>query len=317
MTRSLTRLAGLVRANTTAAFLAVGLVGVASLVLGLAWDAYLHAQDQTLAHREGIFTLANPGHMLMGAGILLVDVGLVGAAYSYLPLGRWGRRGFLGGALALMVFTGVRVGSAASLEWSLQDAAGASAHVHTPAPSSGSVTAEQLQAAARLVEQTRAVVGPYRDQRVAVGAGYEPMEPPNSEIVHFVNRAYFTDADILKPEHVQSLIYYNSSTGPVLIGAMYIMPRLGMPGPHIGGPLTSWHHHDNLCFDNTTHVVVAFVADPFFDRADKSHTCPHGSSKKITPEMLHVWIVDNPNGPFDSDMEPDFLRTTISSRASG
>jgi hypothetical protein len=307
---------GVVFANKMAAFLAAGLLGVAALGLGLAWDAFLHAQDPTLAQREGIFTLVNPGHVLIGAGILLADVGLVGAAYTYLPLGSWGRRGFLAGALALMVFTGVRVASTASVERS-QHVADSSAHVHSPTASSGSVTAEQLQAAARLVAQTRAAVAQYGDQRVAVRAGYQPMEPPGGEIVHFVNRAYFTDADILKPDHVQSLIYYNGANGPVLIGAMYIMPKLGMPGPQIGGPLTNWHHHDNLCFDNTSHVVVAFVGDPFFDQADKSHACPRGSSKKLTPEMLHVWLVDNPNGPFDSDMEPDFLRTIIPSVAAG
>src|SRR2546421_298073 len=89
-----------------------------------------------------------------------------------------------------------------------------------------SVTAAQLKAAVRLYEQTKAAAEKYRDLRAAIAAGYQPMEPPDLEIAHYVNRAYFTDGDILKPEHIQSLIYYNSPKGPVLIGAMFIMPRL-------------------------------------------------------------------------------------------
>jgi hypothetical protein len=302
---------GWLRANATAAFLAVGLLGVACLILGLGWDSHLHAQDPTLAGREGIFTLANPGHVLIGVGIALADAGLVGAAYLVLPLGRWGRRSFLAGAVALMIVAGVRLGYAASAEWSITHPGGSAAHGHDSGGRALAVTGAQLRAAEQLIVETRAAAEKYRDLRVAIQAGYQPMEPPNAEIVHYVNQAYLTTTDVLKPEHVQSLIYYNSTHGPVLIGAMYIMPTLGMPGPQVGGALTSWHHHDDLCFDKTTHMVVAFVGDSFFGETDKSRACPRGSSKLITPEMLHVWLVDNPNGPFDSDMAPEFLRTLI------
>jgi hypothetical protein len=103
---------------------------------------------------------------------------------------------------------------------------------------------------------------------------------------------------VLDPQHVQSLIYASTQHGKVLLGAMYIMPRVGEPGPQIGGPLTSWHHHDNLCFDDKTSVVVAFT---------RSGACPSGSTNRVTPDMLHVWVVDNPNGPFDPDMAPSAL----------
>jgi hypothetical protein len=119
-----------------------------------------------------------------------------------------------------------------------------------------------------------------------------------------------TDTDILRPDHVQSLIYYNAKQGPVLIGAMYIMPRRGMPGPEVGGPLTVWHQHSNICFDNTTGMAVAFAHSGFFDNNDKSGSCPRGSTNKTTPLMLHVWLIDNPGGPFASDMEPQVLGTT-------
>ena len=100
----------------TAAFLSAGLLGVAALLGGLALDSYLHARDPGLAHREGLFTLGNPGHVLLGIGIGLVVVGVVGAAYTGLPFGVWVRRGLLAGALAMIVVSGDIAGWAASIE---------------------------------------------------------------------------------------------------------------------------------------------------------------------------------------------------------
>lgn len=293
----------------TAAFLSCGLLGVVTLLSGLAIDSYLHARDPDLVHREGLFTLTNPGHVLLGVGIGLVVVGVVGAAYAALPYGVWVRRGLVAGSLALIVLSADIAGWAATVEWSGAKSAAAT-HQHANA-ASHPVTAAELQAATSLMVETRAAVAKYADQRVAISAGYEPVEPADLETVHFVNSAYLTDADILRPDHVQSLIYYNTRRGPVLIGAMYIMPRLGMSGPEVGGPLTSWHHHDNLCFDRVSGRIVAFAHSGFFDRNDKSGTCPRGSSNHSTPQMLHVWVVDNPNGPFDADMDPDALKALI------
>jgi hypothetical protein len=291
-----------------AVFLTIGVLGVTALLLGLALDAYLHAKDPTLAHREGIFTLSNPGHVLLAAGIALVVVGLIGAAYTSLPSGTWVRRGLLVASLAMIVVSSDAAGWAASVESTTPNgtAAAATDHNHAAVPATG-VTGAQLQAALQLIDATRVAVAKYVDERVAINAGYQPMEPEGLEIMHYVNQAYFTNADILRPDHVQSLIYYNSPKGPVLIGAMYIMPKLGIPGPEIGGSLTVWHHHDNLCFDRTTGVIVAFAHDASSSTNDKSGVCPKGSSNGSTPEMLHVWLIANPGGPFNSDMSPDVL----------
>jgi hypothetical protein len=313
--------------SKTAAFLLAGLAGVAALLLGQAWDFYLHAADPTLAHREGIFAVTNPGHVLLGIGLPLVVVGVLGAAYTYFPLGRWGRRGFLASFAALTLVSGATAGWAASIELSSQQrliAAGhkqadSLAHEETSLTGGGHggsaqlpVTAAQLEAAARLYARTKAAVAKYRDLRPALAAGYQPMEPTDLKIVHYVNRAYLTEADVLKPEHVQSLIYYNTLRGPVLIGAMYLMPAWGTPGPEIGGALTPWHHHDGLCVDKNTGMVIAAAGSAFFDRPNWSRSCPPGTTKWDTPDMLHVWLIDNPNGPFDSDMDPDDVGTLLS-----
>jgi hypothetical protein len=290
-----------------AGFLTVGVVGVAALLLGLALDSYLHAQDPTLAHREGLFSISNPGHVLLGLGIALVVIGLVGASYLALPFGIWTRRAFLVGSLALIALSGDVAGWAASVEWTAPNGSTAAATGHNHGAAAARVTGAQLQAALQLIDATKAAVARFADESAAVQAGYTPMESEGLPIMHYVNQAYFTDADILNPAHVQSVIYYNSPRGPVLIGAMYIMPRLGMPGPEIGGPLTVWHHHDNLCFDRTTGVIVAFAHDGSSNSTDKSGTCPRGSSNRSTPDMLHVWVIDNPDGPFGSDMAPAVL----------
>jgi len=283
-----------------------------ALLGGLALDSYLHARDPSLAHREGIFTLSNPGHVLLGIGIALVVVGLVGAAYTSLPYGIWVRRGLLGGALVLIVVSGDVAGWAASVERTASNAPAAPAgHQHgTTAAATRQPTAAELEAAARLVTETKAAVVRYARLQAAVAAGYKPMEPPDGEIVHYVNPAYMVDAFVLDPNHVQSLIYYNGKQGPILIGAMFIMPNRAEDGPDIGGPLTVWHQHSNICFDNTTGVAVAFVHSGAEDTTDKSGSCPRGSTNKTTPQMLHVWLIDNPDGPFASTMDPVVLGTT-------
>lgn len=292
----------------TAAFLSAAMAGVAALLAGLAIDSYLHAKDPTLAHREGLFTLSNPGHVLLGIGILLVVVGVVGTAYTSLPYGVWVRRGLLAGALAMVIVSGDIAGWAASLERSSagQSQAG---HNHGSAPAR-QPTAAELEAAARLITDTKAAVARYAVLDVAVAAGYKPMEPADFQIVHYVNSDYLQDAYVLDPRHVQSLIYFNDSHGPMLIGAMYIMPRRGEAGPQVGGPLTVWHQHSNICFDDATGMAVAFVHSGFFDDSGKSGSCPRGSTNKTTPQMLHVWLINNPDGPFATDMQPAVLGTS-------
>jgi hypothetical protein len=295
----------------TAAFLAAGLAGVAALLTGLALDSYLHARDPSLVHREGVFTLGNPGHVLLGIGIALVVVGVVGAAYATLPYAVWVRRALLGGALALVIVSGDVSGWAASVQWTSPAPATAGAHSHDAGTAlTRQPTAAELAAAAKLVADTKADVARYAKLQVAIAAGYKPMEPPDGEIVHYVNPSYMADAYVLDPMHVQSLIYYNGKEGPVLIGAMYIMPNRAETGPQIGGPLTVWHQHNNICFDNVTGIAVAFVHSVDFDSTDKAGSCPRGSTLRVTPQMLHVWLIDNPEGPFASTMDPDVLGTS-------
>jgi len=158
------------------------------------------------------------------------------------------------------------------------------------------VTAAQLDAAARLVADTKAGVVPFEDLEAAEAAGYYQVAPPRNGLVHYMNTAYNADGLILDPERPESLIYLDLTDGTwMLVGAMYRMPAPDQPGPRVGGPLTAWHAHDNLC--RAEGRVVAVAVDG---------VCPKGEPGN-TPEMLHVWLVENPDGVFSDDMEPTGL----------
>src|SRR5215472_11113744 len=156
------------RRNT--AFVYAGLAGVVALLGGLALDSYLHARDPSLAHREGVFTLTNPGHLMLGIGIALVVVGVLGVAYTTLPYGAWVRRGMLGGALLLVAVSGDISGWAASVQWTSQpDTAAGGGHLHsTGTTAAAAPTAAQLLAAAKLVSDTKADVARYADLNAAI-----------------------------------------------------------------------------------------------------------------------------------------------------
>ena len=121
--------------------LLAGLLGVVLLLTGLAWDAILHAADPTLAQREGIFTVSNPGHALLAAGMALTCGGIIAALYF-----AWGMTsdpGLLGrprtrklataaasfGAMGAVVFAMAM--SASGHEHGHDEAVAADGHAHT------------------------------------------------------------------------------------------------------------------------------------------------------------------------------------------
>ena len=59
--------------------------------------------------------------------------------------------------------------------------------------------------------------------------------------------------------------------------------------PDVGGPLTQWHIHNNLCFTTSGHVAGLTNADG---------GCNAPLVKGPLTPMIHVWIRKNPCGPF-------------------
>jgi hypothetical protein len=292
-------------------------LGAVTTLTGLAWDAYLHARDPNLVHTESLFTLTNPGHLLLLTGTAVTVLGVAGALLL-LPVAR----ALTVTAVGLIAATALT--SAGVLSWAAQKdtqrqataslaakdqlvqaggaagtaEAGIVTHVHGSADPSQATAAEKA-AAQLLLEQTKLGTQRFAGLAAAQADGYRAVTPIDAPIVHYVNPAYLVGGDTLNPEHPESLIYGNSARGPILLAAMYIAHRIGQAGPDIGGPLTLWHAHSNLCFNAKTNIIDSFT--------DAAGNCPAGSFNSGTPEMLHVWVVDNPNGPFSTDMNPQAL----------
>lgn len=303
--------------------------GVVTVLAGLAWDAVLHRLDPDLATREGIFTLTNPGHVLFGGGIAII---VAGALMFFVGRALTARRPLV---FALPAVAMVTLATASFALAASTGTLGGPKHVHEDgavhthaehqafeaqqAGSAGAatkggilhdhgvavaVTAAELEAAARLVAETRAAAARFEDIEAARAEGYYQVAPPRNGLVHYLNAGYNRDGRILDPEHPESLVYLRLPDGGwKLVGVLYRMPRPDQPGPRVGGPLTTWHAHDNLCTANGR-VVGTIV----------NGRCTNGTWMGKTPEMLHVWLVDNPNGVFSDDMEPAALDVLVQSQ---
>lgn len=118
---------------------------------------------------------------------------------------------------------------------------------------------------------------------VSIGDGFLGHE-------HYLNAANMNDDRILDPDYPESLVFDTSVTPKRLAAAMFMMN----PGdtladvPEVGGKLTQWHVHDNLCFSGPR---VAGLTDA-------EGNCAAGLTKGAETPMIHVWIVPHPCGPF-------------------
>ncbi len=306
------------------AFLAVGVAGLIALLSGLSWDAWAHAGDPHLAVHEGIFTLSNPAHVVLVIGIGGVVIGVLGALDASFrasaPASSEDRRRRVAlGAAAVPVAVSVAVAgwavtrplpSPAAVAPPTAEGAGSGgdgsdepddADVVADSPHHGpaerddadeAVTAREQAEADALVTATKLALASagYEDVARAEAAGYRPVQPPTSRLVHYVNIAHLVDGGVLDPTAPESLVYLSSPDGPVLQGAMFILPSVDSPIPEVGGLAAHWHGHDDLCFSTSTAMIVGTVG------ADG--TCPRGSSHQVTPPMLHVWTVERAGGPF-------------------
>lgn len=380
--------------------LLAGLLGVVLLLSGLAWDAILHSADPTLAEREGIFTLSNPGHALLAAGMALTCGGIIAALYF-----AWGMThdpGLLGhartrklataaasfGAMGAVVFAmamsasghehghaetaadghvhahddlvsmpldvGTLMPSAAELTPHEHPAptpeaqvvaqpSGAEdmlhAHEEAPAPATQAepvvqeeqphaheeapppepmapapaemptdaghdhgapaapATADEAACGAALVEDVRAATARFETFDVAVAEGYV-KNTPGQFVAHYHNWSYGRDGKVLDLGRPEDLMYVKTTTGMHLAGVMFLGIK-GKAPPQPCGSVTSWHTHDNICFNTSTGAVVGIT--------NAQGDCPAGSILYVPPDMMHVWLVPNPNGQFDAHMDPQYL----------
>jgi hypothetical protein len=179
----------------------------------------------------------------------------------------------------------------------------AGAHVHGHAHGTVDTTpptAAQRAAADRLLTASRTSMARYADVAVAKRAGYKVIHNAGDVLLHYGNPAYMNDGHTVDPSRMESLIYVHLPRGgDLLVGGMYMEPK-GVHGPAIGGSLTPWHAHDDLCLDPVKGIATSQTAAG----------CPAGSAVGVTGEMMHVWNIEYPGGPF-AELDPVALRTAV------
>ena len=162
-----------------------------------------------------------------------------------------------------------------------------------PGAAAHHATAGQQRAAADLAIATTAAVARYADIDAALADGFELGLQKNGTDVHIENPAHKSDGRILDPQRPEMLVYAIQGGRASLLGVVYVMEQAGRPGPAPGGPITRWHAH-NVCV--TALPPGLGIVTPFGN-------CPPFSVAIGTYEMMHVWVVDNPNGPFAEGLD--------------
>lgn len=150
--------------------------------------------------------------------------------------------------------------------------------VMAPVPSSPPTAAQQASAAAFVAEVEQGIAG-YSNLSTAEADGYLPVSNRRGQFTHYLNRSVVKKGDVLDPAHPSALMFANTVSGPVLIGAMFFGPAPCVPGPDFGGSLTQWHAHDDLCLSGG--MIVG--------HSTASGSCSSGNHRQSGWFMLHVW----------------------------
>jgi len=176
-----------------------------------------------------------------------------------------------------------------------------------PAVPERDATPAENVAATGLLMATRAALARYADPAVAKADGYHVDGMAGIDF-HASNPANEHDGRVLDPAHPETLVYSVAPNGqPVLMGAMFLMPDLGEAGPTIGGPLTIWHAHEDVCISLTPPGLSGLLSP--------LGTCPVGSILlPRTAEMIHIWIVPGAPEPF-GDLDDAWKRAYVSAVA--
>ncbi|NLA36663.1 MAG: hypothetical protein GX868_13405 [Actinobacteria bacterium] len=156
------------------------------------------------------------------------------------------------------------------------------------------VSAEQQQRAEDLVERTIERLPQFADVSTLNAKGYFSIEDAFTGHEHFVNWDFINDGRELDPDFPESLVFEMVDGKKTLVSAMYMAEGgVGLDGvPDIGGPMTQWHIHDNLCYSLSDPPRVAGLTM-------SDGTCGPGTRSMGTPvPMIHVWIRPHKCGPF-------------------
>ncbi len=166
-------------------------------------------------------------------------------------------------------------------------------------------TEEQKAAATELRERSilAAQANGWFDYKTAVKDGFQRQWNDEN---HYYKWEYVTDDRVLDPEYPEYLMFYETDEGQVLAGFMFVTGEQMEQGPQPGGPLTVWHYHlasHPHCFRGG----LIPLGHP------EGGQCMEGVLSTRTPEMVHVWFIEHPEGRFATRMklEPEMLRQAL------
>jgi len=143
-------------------------------------------------------------------------------------------------------------------------------------PGTCNPTPEQIAAAQKLVDDTRATItNRYRSVSQATLDGFQMQTNDDSartRVMHYISQTNQQDGRTPDPSAPEGLLYGRTDHhGVVLVGAFYVTGA-GQAPPDVAGCLAPWHVHS-----------------------------------PGAPAMLHVWIVNMPGGPFTGGVDPTYI----------
>ncbi len=159
------------------------------------------------------------------------------------------------------------------------------------------VSADQQARAEELIYQTRTILPKFSTPEIAKTYGFTSIQDASTGVEHYINWSWINDEHELNPNYPESLVFAVGQGGSrTLASAMYMVgdDYTLETVPDVGGSLTQWHIHNNLCFSQdpavsgSTRVVGVTSADG---------PCSFGIKLRANP-MLHVWLTPQACGPF-------------------
>ncbi|MET7418560.1 hypothetical protein [Dactylosporangium sp. NPDC005555] len=158
-------------------------------------------------------------------------------------------------------------------------------------PAGPPATAVERAAARDLAARVRASTVRYAALSVAEADGYHATGPRTGRQVHFEHKGHQADDRVLDPEAPEQLVYAVRGDRALLLGVVFQVPVAGAAGPAIGD--ARWHAHD----------VCVGLLPPGFGVVTPFGSCPGLTVATTLPEMIHVWVVDPPGGPYAEHLD--------------
>jgi hypothetical protein len=179
--------------------------------------------------------------------------------------------------------------------WELHYVIGGAPTIEVTEFDEGAEPTDEHRAAAEVMRQQVAeTLRAWPTQEAALAAGFEVYEHEGPS--HLVHYGYVDDGRVLDPTRPEFLVVDPSGA---ILGAMFLAADGTAHGPQFAGPLSVWHYHPYptpVCL-RPSGLLPAL--DPWGDQS----ACPEGARfEERSPEMVHVWLLDHPDGPFASDM---------------